>query len=518
MIRIPLLGLVFGWIAMQVQAQEKPLDLCLVGGTVFDGTGQQGKVLDVGIRDGKIVAMGSLGDRPSLQVIDCHDLWIAPGFIDLHNHSDDTILASKTRGNSGYLIQGCTTIVTGNCGSGPVDVKRYLQKIDEQGAGTHVLHLLPHGDLRSTVMGKESRDPTAEEIDKMRALARAAMQDGAWGMSTGLIYVPGTYSKTEEIIEVAKVVSEYRGIYASHIRNEGEGLIDSIEEAIRIGKEARLPIHVSHMKASGKSNWGSLRVATKLIEDARAKGASITADQYPYVASSTSLEATLLPSWSREGGRKGLEKRLENPEERAKIREAVAKQLRASQRIQITSHAKHREWAGKSLDEIAKIVGQEVVDVVLDIESNGGAGVVNFSMNEDDVRQAMQLPWVATASDGGAKIPSGDRPHPRSFGTFSRKIGYYANDQKVLDPAAAIRSCSGLPADIIGMKDRGYLREGLAADLVVLDPKQYRDTATYDEPFRYATGVVHVLMDGQYAVYRGTPTGALLGKALRKPQ
>lgn len=499
------------------QAKAVPVDLILKGGTLVDGTGQAARTGDVAIADGKIVAVGDLRQLSALQSIDCSKLIIAPGFIDLHNHSDDPIVSAPTRACVNYLTQGCTTIVTGNCGSGPVNVADYLSKIDQHGAGTNVLHLLPHGSLRSQVLGQVARDPSAEELEKMTRLAEQAMQDGAWGMSTGLIYVPGTYSKTEELIAVAKVVAAHGGIYASHIRNEGSGLMDAIQEAIRIGREADLPVHVSHFKSSGRDNWGRLHIAAELIEAARKDGLTVTADQYPYTASSTSLDATLLPTWSREGGRKHLEQRLSTPSDRQRIVEAVAKQLESKSRIQIAAYPPRRDWVGKSLDEIATLEKRPAVDIVLEIESKGGAKVVNFGMSEEDVKQAMSLPWLASASDGSSKIPSADQPHPRSFGTFTRKLGRYALAEKVIELPLAVRSCSGLPADIIGLRDRGYIKPGLVADICVFDPQEVMDQATYDEPFRYSTGIRYVLVGGQFAIHAGTPTGALAGKALRKP-
>lgn len=492
------------------------VDIVLRGGLIMDGTGSSGRIADLAITGGKIVAVSSLDSVNAGRTINCRDLVIAPGFIDLHNHSDDGVLSDLTRACVCYLTQGCTTIVTGNCGSGPVDVARYLAAIDEKGVGANVLHLLPHGDLRSLVLGKVAREPTADELSRMCSLAQKAMDDGAWGMSTGLIYVPGTYSKTEELVAIARKVGQSAGIYASHIRNEGSGLVDAIEEALSIGRQASVPVHISHFKSSGRENWGRLHIAARLIEDARGHGQRVTADQYPYVASSTSLDATLLPSWSREGGRKDLQQRLATPSDRQRIAQAVAEQLRTKSRIQIAAYAPRRDWVGRSIDEIAVAEKREPVDIVLEIESKGGAKVVNFGMSEDDVRLAMRLPWVATASDGSTKIPSADQPHPRSYGTFTRKIGHYAIGEKVIELPEAIRSCSGLPADILGLTDRGYLKVGMAADIVVFDPKLIRDNATYDEPFMYSVGIIHVFVNGQQALFSGTPTGTLAGKALRK--
>lgn len=500
-----------------VVAQEAKVnaDLLLAGGTLYDGSGNAPTVGDVAIAQGKIVAVGKFAVGDVAQTIDCRGLAVAPGFIDLHNHSDSPIVDPKTRANVNFVTQGCTTIVTGNCGFGPVDVGAYFKKLDAAGAGTNVVHLLPHGSLREAVMEKTARDPTTDEIAKMRKLAEQAMLDGAWGMSTGLIYVPGTYSKTEEIIEAAKVVAAHGGIYASHIRGEGLTLIDAVTEALRVGAEAKLPVHVSHFKASGNKAWGSLHLAIELIEQARAKGQTATADQYPYAASSTSLEATLLPYWCREGGRKGIEARLKNPETRAKIRAEVERTLDGHVRIQIAKYAPRRDYVGRSIQEIAAAEKRPEVDVALDIEDHGGAGIVNFGMNEEEVRLAMQRPWVATASDGSAKIPDADQPHPRNFGTFPRKIGVYAIKEKLLPLEQAIRSASGLPADILSMQDRGYLKAGYMGDVAVFDPTTLADKADFDRPYQYSVGMKYVFVGGVPTLFNGTPTGALPGRALR---
>lgn len=498
-------------------AEETPIDadLLLQGGTIYDGSGNAPSVGDVAIKKGKIVGVGKFKLGEIAKTIDCTGLAVAPGFIDLHNHSDSPIVAPATRGNVNFVTQGCTTIVTGNCGAGPVDVEAYFKKLDANGAGTNVIHLLPHGALRDAVMEKTARDPTTDEVEKMRELAEKAMKDGAWGMSTGLIYVPGTYSKTEEIIEVAKVVAAHGGIYASHIRGEGTTLLDSVQEALRIGTEAKLPVHVSHFKASGNKAWGSLHLAIEMIEAARAKGQVVTADQYPYAASSTSLEATLLPDWCREGGRQGIDARLKDPETREKIRKQVEKKLDGHVRVQIAGYAPRREYVGRSIQEIAAAEKRPEVDVVLEMQENGGARIVNFGMNEDEVRQAMKLPWVATASDGSAKIPDADQPHPRNFGTFPRKLGVYAVREKLLSLEQAVRTASGLPADILSLTDRGYLKVGQAADVAVFDPTTIADRADYDHPYHYSTGVRYVFVGGVPTLFDGTPTGALPGRALR---
>ena len=459
-------------LAQPLAAEPVEAAILLKGGTIHAGSGAEPVAGDVAMCDGLIVAVGTFEVARADQVIPCEGLVIAPGFIDLHNHSDSVIVQDGTRANMNYVLQGCTTIVTGNCGSGPVNVKDYYELINSAGAGTNVVHLLPQGNLRREVVGTSRRKATRDEIVRMRELTEKAMQDGAWGMATGLIYVPSSYASTDELVAIAKVVSEKGGIYASHIRGEGSGLLDSINEAIEIGRRARLPVHVSHFKSSGRDNWGLVRVAVDVINRAREKGQVVTADQYPYRASSTSLDATLLPSRMRAGGRAAMVKRLDDPE-----------------------------------------TGKEMVKAII---RGGGAAIVNFSMDEDDVRFVMRVPWVATASDGRAYLPGPDRPHPRSYGTFPRKLGYYAIKQGNLPLAQAIRSASGLPADILGMKDRGYIRVDQVADVTVFDPQELIDAASFDDPHQYSLGVRYVLVNGRLAVYRGTATGALAGRALKK--
>lgn len=493
------------------------VDVLLKGGLVFDGTGRDGDVTDVAIKDDRIVSVGLRDAGSARWVIDCSGLVIAPGFIDLHNHADSQIVVARTRANLNFIMQGCTTIVTGNCGSGPIDVGDYYAKINAAGAGTNVAHLLPQGALRGSVVGSAQRAAKPDEIAKMRDLADKAMRDGAWGMSTGLIYVPSSYADTNELIEITKIIGKHEGIYVSHIRGEGKDLLESVQEAIKIGREGNCPVHVSHFKASGQDAWGLVRPASAMIEAARRDGHKVTADQYPYVASSTSLDATLLPTWSLAGGRPKLLERLKDKEQAARIQEVVANNLdkaRDGAAIRVSSYSQKPGWVGKSLAEIAKAEKTTPLEVALTIFRNGGAGIVNFGMSEEDVRFVMQQPWVATASDGRAYLPSSDKPHPRSYGTFPRKLGEYAIKENVISLAAAIRSSTSLPAEIIGLRDRGQLKAGFAADVVVFDPKTLRDTATFDQPHQYAVGMKFVFVNGDVAVHDGKPTGALPGKAL----
>jgi len=487
--------------------------------SIYDGSGRPAEVGSVYIRGSRIIAVGDVQPESGAEVIDGKGLWLCPGFIDLHTHCDSGLLGKGGRANKNYVMQGCTTVVTGNCGSGPTDVAKYFRTLQEQGIGTNVIHLAPHNSIRAAVMGNANRPPTAEELQKMQQMVQRAMEDGAWGLSTGLIYNPGTYAATEEIVALAQVAGRYGGLYASHIRNEGTGLLAALEEVFRIGRESGCRVHISHIKASGKEAWGLSAQAVRLIEAQRKEGLVVTADQYPYTASSTSLRATVVPPRYREGTPQDFLKRLDDPKIGPQLRADVARLLggwEGARRLQIAHFAARPQWNGKTIAAIAEAEKREPLDIVLEIERQGGAQIVHFGMNEEDVRVYMRQPWVATASDGGVQNPGPTVPHPRSYGTFPRKIGYYAIQEKLLPVPVAIRSATGLPADILQLRDRGYIKVGYYADLVVFDPTTFRDTATFDRPHQYPTGVRWVLVNGHVAVRDGKyQDGVLGGRVLR---
>ena len=500
------------------QCHAEDADLLLTGATVIDGSGNVGVAADIAIRDDIIVRVGNCSDIDAVWTINCKGKVICPGFIDLHNHSDRQIVRPKTRAAVNYVTQGCTTIVTGNCGSGPVDTGAYLRKIDVSGAGPNVAHLIPQGSVREQVLGSVNVAATPKQIQEMRDLCDQAMRDGAWGMSTGLIYVPSSYADTTELIELAKVVGRHGGIYASHIRGEGTGLLKSVDEALEIGRQADVPVHVSHFKSSGQDAWGLVREAVRMIEKERSAGHTVTADQYPYIASSTSLGATLLPSSARAGGSQALIRRLDDPESGPPLIRTIERSVQkrdSGRAVRIARYAPRQSYVGKNLAEIAVMENQSAAQIAEEIIRGGGASVVNFSMDEADVRHVMAVPWVATASDGRAYLPGADRPHPRNYGTFPRKLAYYSLEEKVIPLERAIRSMTSLPAEILGLSDRGVLRPGLKADVVVFDPTDLRDQATFDAPHQYATGIEYVLVNGTMVVSRGIPTGALPGRPLR---
>ncbi len=489
-------------------------DVVLRGGMICDGSGVPARAGDVVLRDGRIAAIGPARPQAGDRVIDCTGLLITPGFIDVHTHSDGTMGTPEGRAALNYLRQGCTTMVTGNCGGGAAEIAKFLDNVDRQGAGCNIAHLIPHGGVRRTAMRSERRAPTPEELQKMEALVDQGMREGAWGMSTGLIYPPSSYAQIDEIMALAKVVARHGGIYATHIRNEGEGLLDAVREAIDVGQRSGAAVQISHFKVMGIPNWGLVRQAAGMIEQARTQGVRITADQYPYTASSTSMASTVIPDDKIPGGRAKLAARMEaDANFKAQVRELIAARIKRSTKIVIAQSKKHPQYAGKSVQQIAEEEKLEPVDVALKLSD---VSVVNHAMSEEDVRWVMQLPWVLTASDGSARgVKPEQVPHPRNFGTFARKIGRYAIEDKVLDLATAVRSASGLPADTFGIPDRGYLRTGAVADVVVLDPKTYRDTATFDNPQQYAQGVRWVFVAGQAAIDDGQPSDKLYGRALR---
>jgi N-acyl-D-amino-acid deacylase len=487
--------------------------------TIHDGSGKLPVKGDVYVKGDKIAAVGKVGKIEGATEIDASGLIACPGFIDLHTHCDSGLTGKTGRANKNYVTQGCTTVVTGNCGSGPVDAGKFFKQLEDGGIGTNVIHLAPHNSIRSAAMGNANRPPSADELKTMEDLVEKAMKDGTWGLATGLIYNPGTYAKTDEIVALAKIAGQHGGMYASHIRDESGGLLTAIEEAITIGRDGGCRVHISHIKASGKAAWGTSGRAVGLIEDFRKKGLEVTADQYPYIASSTSLRATLVPSKYREGTDKEFVARLDDPETGPKIKADIEKALGGrdgGKRIQIARFAKNPKWNGKTIAAIAEAEEKTPIEIVLQIERNGGAQIVNFGMSEEDVRVYMKQPWVATASDGGVQTPGDTVPHPRSYGTFPRKIGYYAIQEKIVPVESAIRSATGLPADILKLTDRGYVKPGYSADLVVFDPETYRDTATFEKPHQYAAGVKWVLVNGHAEVKDGEyQNGTLGGRVLR---
>ncbi len=493
-------------------------DYVLRGATIYDGSADAGKVGDLAIKGERIVGIGTFEVKGNPKIFDCTGMVLTAGFIDLHTHSDSAMTKAATSLNLNYLQQGCTTIVTGNCGFGPADVAEYFQQMEKVGVGTNVIHQCPHNAIRAKVMGNVNRDPTPKELKAMEALVDKGMRDGAFGLATGLIYNPGTYSKTPELIALAKVAAKHGGLYASHIRDENVNIFSALEEVLAIAKKAGIRVHVSHIKVSGMSVWGKSPDVIGLIKAAQKAGVAITADQYPYVASSTNLAAMTIPTKYREGDAKDLIKKFDDPDEGPKLREEIAKKIDARNggaSMKIASFPPRTDWQGKSLDEIAALEKTAVVDLVIDIQKKGGASIVSFGMHEEDVRLFMKQSFVATASDGSSMLPSTTVPHPRSYGTFPRKIGKYALEDKIVSLEQALRSSNGLPADILKLPERGYLKTGYFADVVVFDPKTFRDQATYEKPHQYAVGMKYVFVNGKLVLDEGKATNVRAGKVLR---
>lgn len=508
-------------IAMSLgSADAAPIDADVVirGATLYDGSGKPGQVGDVAIKEDRIVAVGKFAVAGKPRILDATGLILAPGFIDLHTHSDLPLTEKATAANLNYLAQGVTTVVTGNCGFGPVDVPDYFDKMERLGQGCNVIHQVPHNAVRNKVMGNANRAPTAGELKQMEDLVDKGMKAGAWGFATGLIYNPGAYARTDELIALAKVAARHGGLYASHIRDEGLEVMNALAEILAIAHKAGLRVHISHIKVSGRRAWGRAPDMIALIRRERAKGVRVTADQYPYTAGSTSLAAMVIPPRWREGSAKELLERLDDPDVGPRMKKDIATLIdswQAGKSFRIAKYDPRRDWQGKDLDTIAAKEKISVLDLVLEIQKKGGASIVGFVMSEEEVRLFMKEDWVATASDGASMLPAESVPHPRSYGCFPRKVGRYAIEDSIIPLEKALRSCNGLPTDILQLPKRGYLKPGYFADLVVFEPKAFRDRATFDQPHQYATGVVYLFVNGKLAIDQGRFTGTRPGKVLR---
>jgi len=515
----------------------------LRGGTVIDGTGAPGRVADVAIVDGRIEALRrDIRPNGERRTIDVQGLAVAPGAIDIHSHSDESMFVNAAMEST--LHQGVTTVVCGNCGgaSAPVmglaaseldrDMARfglerswtsfgeYAAAVEKNGTAINICSFVGHGTLRMCVMGGDAREPKAGELSAMKAILASALAEGAVGMSTGLIYPPSAYGTTDEIVALAEVVARHGGLYASHIRNEGNKLLDAVSEGIEIGRRSGARVQLSHHKASGVKNWGRVKESTALIEKARADGVDVTADQYPYTASSTGL-GVVIPNWVHEGGPLAMVERLRDRAVRTRIRDEYVETGRAWDRIVIARAQKHAEWSGKTVAELAAAAGKDPLEWSCDalIEHDGEVAIIHHSMNEDDVRYVIAKDWIAIGSDSRANAPYGPlsfgKPHPRSYGTFPRVLGKYARDDRVLVLEDAVRKMTSLPASRVRLRDRGVLREGAVADIVAFDPNTIIDRATFDDPHRYPEGIPLVIVNGEVALEAGETTPARAGRFLR---
>jgi N-acyl-D-amino-acid deacylase len=492
--------------AMAAQAQPARYDVVIRNGRVLDGSGNPWVRADLGIRDGRIAAMGALGSAQATTVIDAANRYVTPGFIDVHSHAAEGLSRPELRQAKPIVAQGVTTLVVNPDGGGPVDLAAQRQALESGKTGPNVALLIGHGSVRGAVMKADPRrEPTADELERMRALVRRAMDEGAFGLSSGLFYTPGSFAKTEEVIALAAVAGERGGVYTSHIRDEGDygsGLIASVQEVIRIAEEGHVTGIVSHMKALGPDNWGLSMAATMRIEQARSRGVPVFADQYPYEASSTSLRAALLPG--------GAELSAESV-----LRENLRRRGGAAA-IRIASYGPDRTIEGKTLAEIAAQRKVTPEAAAVEILTRGNASIVSFNMSEEDIRHIMARPYTMASSDGGLVLPGSGVPHPRNNGAFARRLATYVRDRGVIGLEFAIRSMTSLPATVFGFADRGVIRAGAIADIAIFDLDAIRDNATYAEPHKVAGGMSWVLVNGVPIVADGAFTDALPGKVLRR--
>jgi len=530
-------------------------DLLFAGGRVVDGTGAPWFRGDVCVTGDRISAVGPLTNATSKRRIDARRLVITPGFIDMMGQSEYRLLVDG-RGAS-KITQGITTEITGEGGSiAPMNARMllagkptydyygytptfttlagYFDELTRKGTALNVGTFVGAGGVRNLVLGEDDRAPTPAELDQMKAAVDQAMREGALGVSTSLIYVPDHFASTEEIIALAKVAAGYGGSYITHQRDEGDdnggGLDASMGEVFRIAREAKIPAEIYHLKASGKRNWGRMKDLLKKIEDARAQGLDISADQYPWAASSNNLDASL-PVWVREGGADKMVARLQDPAQRAKTREDFLKLPEntdwpaGAARIQVTSvlNAALKAYEGQTIEQIAAAEKKDPLDVIIDIVIRDKANTarVSFSMSEDDVRDALRSSLVSFATDSGACAEDGilskEKSHPRAWGSASRILGYYVREQKVLSLEEAVRKMTSLPAARMHLGNRGVVREGMAADLVAFDPETVASRATYADPFHYSAGIPFVAINGQLVVDGGAITAARPGRPLRGP-
>jgi len=531
-------------------------DLVITGGRVIDGTGSPWYYADLGLIGERIAAVvktrpgepGHLVGR-AREVLDVGGLTVAPGFIDMHSHSDFTILVNPTADSK--VMQGVTTEVIGQCGFsaaplteratglvkgvlGAEEAKAevnwrgfadYAARVEAQGSAVNLAGVIGHSTVRMGVMGFEARQPNETELDQMRDLISQAMRDGAFGFSTGLIYTPGSYSKPPEVVALARAAAEHGGLYFTHMRSEARGLFEAVDEAINVGREAHMPVQISHLKCAGAAQGSAPRLIAT-IQAARAEGIEVTADQYPYTAGSTGLSA-LLPPWVHEGDQEAMRRRLLDPAARARMKADMQGRLPGWDNdfgtipfsdILIAGCA-DKSLEGRTVQEIAEAWGRDPYETTFDILATIGLStdIVIFMIREDEAKRLMSQEFTMIGSDASCTAPRfGGKPHPRTYGTFARVLGQWARDDQVFSLAQAVRKMTGFPAGKLGLQDRGLIHEGFAADITVFDPTTVADRATYTEPHQFPSGIVHVIVNGRFAVRDGRPTGALPGKFLRR--
>lgn len=505
----------------------QPYDLIIKNGRVVDGTGNPWIHADVAVQNGRIVRLGTFAPTDAKRTIDATGLIVAPGFIDVHTHVEGDLEVQP--GAPNFIFDGVTTMITGNCGGSSTNLRTYFDTLRMQGISVNLGSLIGHNTVRMKVMKMAFREPTAREQTEMESLVEQAMKDGAVGISTGLIYTPGTYARTPEVVNLAKMVSRYGGVYASHIRNEGQSVKQAIEEAILISREAKIPVEISHFKVASKPLWGKSTETVDLVEAARREGLDVTVDQYPYTASSTSLES-IVPSWALADGDSAVLARFRNPVSRTKIRtemlDALAKNLRKNYEYAVVaSYRPDSSFNGMSISAINQKLGRKnsaatEADLIMELMERTNLQniqMVYHTMSETDVETIMRYPNTMIASDAGVATLGSGMPHPRAYGTNARVLGRYVRERHVIPLEEAIRRMTSLPAQRFNLTDRGLLRPGYAADIVLFDEKTVSDKATYNQPHAYTTGISWVLVNGTPVVENNRHTGQRPGQLLMGP-
>lgn len=495
-------------------------DLIITNARIVDGTGNPWFRGSIAIKDGRIAKVGFFDTPGAKQTIDAKGQIVAPGFIDVHTHVEDVYDSPKAEN---FIRMGVTSLITGNCGGSELDIKEFLGRIATKPLAVNIGTLVGHNTVRAKAMGLDDRPPTAEEQAKMDELVEQAMKDGALGFSTGLEYLPGMFAKTDEIVELAKVAQKYGGIYATHMRNEGIDVKKSIAESLTIGEQANIPVEISHFKISDKNGWGTSNETLGMVRAARSKGMTVTVDQYSYTASSTSLDVRL-PNWAVAGGRNEGRKRLADPATRAKIVAEMKENLKRKgfkdySFAYVASYRPNPDFNGKNIVEITKMARgkdkvNDQIEQIIEMYEKGGAGMVYRVMSEDDVQNIMREPFTMIASDSSVREFNVGMPHPRGYGNNARVLGHYARDLKTITLEDAIRKMTSLPAQTFGLRDRGQIREGFAADLVIFDEAKVSDRATFEQPHQYAEGFSAVIVNGDVVFDGEKITGKLPGQAL----
>lgn len=503
--------------------QQANYDLVIGNARIIDGSGNPWFRGSIAIKDGQIVKVGRFEKLEAKHYIDAKNQIVAPGFIDVHAHTEDIYSNPKAEN---FIRMGVTSLVTGNCGGSSLDIGNFLGQIDKTPLAVNISSLIGHNTVRTKVLGLENKTPTADEQSQMNSLVEKAMKDGAVGLATGLIYLPGTFAKTEEVVELAKAASKHGGIYASHIRDEGTDVIAAIEEAINIGEQANMPVEISHFKIASRSLWGQTERTIGLVEAARKRGLTVTVDQYAYPASSTSLDSRL-PSWAIAGGREEGKKRMADPLTRKKVANEVKEDLKKKKfkdlsYAYVASYRTNPEFNGKNIKEIAKIArGKDdlnsQIEQFIEIYEKGGAQMVYQAMDEPDVQSIMRQPFTMIASDSGVRAFGSGVPHPRGYGNNARVLGRYVRELKIITLEDAIRKMTSLPAQTFGFKDRGLIREGFAADLVIFDENTVGDKATFLQPHQYAEGFSTVIVNGEIVFDGKQMTGKMSGRPIYGP-